>query len=822
MYNTDEKEILVDYLRKRAEDSKFVKSYLLSGLAGNYSFGGVMTPELFREYFYIPRDEAKEQEIQDLLDNIFDDSEHNVFAIKAHGGSGKTVFVNLLPTRIEKTDIEFVSIDFERSDIGKTGFELVISKILHSTRKWLEPIFDPYTKQSYQIRFREYTEKVLTKLPKYDSSGELCKLWRSVCNEIFTKENIEVTDRINIIVRSLSFERITDLADAQRLIGVQVACLLLATLILSKPNDSNDNIKQYIIEFDNIEAISSKLSSLPQIITRTWTLLNNIFRVEAVDLKFTEKIYYLLVVRTTTEFPEVPLYIAHDDVFWGSSEDYIYDLNYNDFCAKALLKKLKFLYDNDFRGTKLYKNAYLVCSLICTDAMIQRFLRGEQEENIDYKFFTREKLSRFFGNNYRQVITHISDLVTDKKIQSRITSLLRLYEEDDSDINTNGARNILFHYIFSKLSRNRNGSSIFSYFGIDYISGEKKHSMTRIILSFLYWDMVKHNVRSKGGNNYEGVQLKRLIDSFKYHYVDDEMEEFAKTIYKLSQLPNGANKAQMLSQWSYLIVIKNKAFDSQVSFLEIIKSYLENNTLPDEVKNTKICLSDAGLCYMENIANQFEFYNSRKDNSNMLPLFMLDNTKNDAGQYSFVEPINYNYNAVRDFAFGMINSGEKACFNYKKNSTESICYKEHLATDFYDIFNCALFIRYLEISSTIIEAINYINRYRLFLFKRFNDIKADTCLLNLISKYADLLKEVQNKNAMFNDFIDKPYITLFKDSKYKGYLDEVGIKHYPQRAIYFENNGVDIIDKALESEKEFHLGRDLYNLCESIIINEST
>lgn len=801
---------LINYLEKKANDISAV-GYLMSGLATSKSYNGLITAEMFKENFYVAKSAAEESYCTSLINDLFAEPNHNVMALRAHGGSGKTVFINMLSTRNEaKDNLEYINIDFEKS-ISYTGFELVINKILQSTRKWLKPMFDAQETQEYQTRFRQCADKVLQILSNMDAENELFAFWKKVNEIIFTPENIDVNTRIQKVMRSLSFEQVKNFAGESKIIGVQISCLLLVLLILSKPNDKN----KYIIVFDNIEAISNNLAVLPDVVTKTWKLLHNIFTAELFEFDFFKKITFLLAVRTTTN---LSLVASQEDTFWGASNKYIYDLNYDDFCAEALLKKLKFLYDVDsLRYTNLYKDTYLICSLVCTESIINKYLHNEKIETIDYKLFTRIRLSPFFGNNFRQVISHLG-LVLGEQKKKRISYLLNETDGRMLDIRINGARNILFNSIFNSFTTLREfNQSIFSFFGIGNIAGEQNHSMTRIILSFLYWDKVRFCLQNKG-LEYSGVSLKRVIDSFRYHYSDD-MEVFVGILHRLSQLPeDDRRKTELMSQWSYLIKIDTVTNLTIDELWDIVNNYLTNNQNVNTLKIIKLELSEAGSCFISSFSNHFEFFNSRVEGNNLDPLFMHDNEL-EVDEYYFENLIKFNLVSISNFVEGMIKNGKEACSKFQLAKISSLCYKENCDhKSCFDILNCSLFIRYIEMSSTVIEAINYIDRYRQYLWHQCKDVAADNKLLDYIKQYGDLMAHIRGADPMFDIFCKNPYKELFnkENKEYNEIFQKNGLVRIPHNAYYYEKNSFDCIFEAIEYEKINHTGLDLYTRCEAI------
>lgn len=818
--NNIELEKLKEHLRIHAAERNFVASYLVSGLAPQNNFSGILTPELFKKYFYVKRDEY-ENSINSVIRELFTDTNCNVMGLRAHGGSGKTIFINMLKTRIPtENNVEYINIDFESNSTETNKYAVVTGAILKRARKWLRALFDEKSTTQYQDAFFDYIDDVQQIFKEDDDFDEFIDIWNSICKELHNPENIEISNIIKQVIRPKSFGVIETATNQEGLIGIELACLILVLLIVAKPSDDN----HYIIVFDNLEAITSRdLSDLPTVITKTWYFINKICT--HLKVSFCNKITCIIAVRTTTNlFLNEPQYQS----FWGVDDKYIVDLQYEDFSAEALLRKLKFLADDEYlKNSILYEKVHLICSMLCSQRTINEFLNEKELTEVDYKIFTKEKLAPFFGNNFRQLISHLCELLSNQDVFCRIKELLSLGEEESLyNITMNGIRGIMFNAIFKTFSQR----DIFSYFGIDSISGRPTHSITRILLSFLYWDKIKFRLLNRGHiETYRGVSLKRIVDVFKFFYSGDEIREFARILYRLSPFhAYDATKTEKLAQWSYFItfsdirssISERKLYDIIQSYLtsgncEFMDSHQENYNLDSIMLN----LSEAGLCYVSSISYNFEFFNSRNRDLSTA-LFMFNNEKdNGFGTYKFDVVIRQNLCNLENFITGMIKNGKNSCYLYSNRKRKEDCI---LATQDkfagYSSFGCSLYIRYLDVISCVIEFINYISRYRQFLWYKFKDVDADNVLLDLIEQYAKPLNDIRQGYSQNKDFCEifNGRISTQDDSG----LREYGLIRGPQKCFYYEYNQEDLIFRAIKYERDNHTGKNLYDICKDLVGEE--
>lgn len=792
----EEYKIFCDYIEKNAKEESFLRDYLMSGLAEGNNFRGKLTPRLFRKLFYVNRSDEYEKDIDKRVQDLFNDSGRNVLGICSHGGSGKTVFLKLLSTRIDNPEnIEYIVLDMDVNRGSIDPFTIVTQNIIQSLRKWMNKMFSENARASHLLTFYD----VINALTDLLEDSSIVDLWKKVRDIIFDEENQEVASKINKLISSFSLDKIKQVTKEEGLQGVQIACLLMMSALLS---DQDDN-KKYVIIFDNIEAITNKDNShLPQIIYNTWNLLDEMADKLGIREQFFKRMTFIVSVRTTTD-----LYVMSSeqyDFFWGQNKKYLFDLHYNDFCAEALSKKLKFLNSrSELRKTKLHRCVELIYSMVCSTTTESTSLI--EHESIDFKYYTKHKLSPFFGNNFRQVVMQLCSCIDDAERYLRVETLIN--SKENWNIVVNGARGILINSIIKNLSAQKT----LDYFGIEHLNGTVSHSEMRILLSYLYWSRVQYCLKNKSLKNYQGVSLKHILDIFHYVYKDN-ISKFIKLIYNLSPFHHGdANKLSRLSELSYLIIINGMESDCSVP---------EFRRRVEEQDEITIDLSDAGLCYVTSFSTQFEFLNARQDCD---ALFMTELETNEIfKKYVFEEIILHNYESLDRYVKAMVKNGINGCV-FSETDKDDMCQCKYIdwnnQEEIEKLLVCSKFIRYLEVSAAIIECINYVDRYRQFMFMKYKDNDINAKILDLLEKYANLLEYVRSQYNTKNEYTDSVTSSIFFNNETFTTLRNNNLIRLPHKAYFYEGkNGEDKIYKAINFEKEFNIGEDLFKICEKAIV----
>lgn len=469
-----------EHIYKNLEKNSFIPKYLFSGLADGRNFGGLLKNFIFKNHFYVESNKNVQNNYNEKINQLFNDDNCGILGIQAHGGSGKTTTIEMIETRLnDPCNLMKITVGFRGGDKSYIGAINRINKICKNffLDKVGESVF--YNLVSRHI---EIVKSILNKLSDtyeadYDS---LSNLWE----KISTKNLSDLLKE-----RAISNLLLAENNAANDSIGLKIAILFLVVLVFSDILNQNENSKCLII-FDNIECVTS--TSIGDIIDDLWICYHSIFNYDESLINTFNKIKFIICARTTTGL----LAVQNNIGTWGNNDEYIIDIENNEFCAEALLKKLRYLHDRKLKNNTLYATTRLICQLICGVYSTDKYLGIESHSSnrdYDYTEYAKKYLLPFFGNDYRLLVESICLCILDRNNNFAITKIKDLISDSIYatqtyyDISINGARNILWYLIFRHMVGNPANAqmNIFEYFGIQpIIEYKESHSITRIILSF--------------------------------------------------------------------------------------------------------------------------------------------------------------------------------------------------------------------------------------------------------------------------------------------------------------------------------------------------
>ena len=119
--NKTELQKFEDRVRHHLNDARWAKTYLKAGLPADLNLGGTLTPEIFSALFLVER--PKDEKLNELIKDLFDDDSHNLLCIESDRGSGKSTFVQTLHMQYDPDhtyDYPFPCIDFSKRQRPKT------------------------------------------------------------------------------------------------------------------------------------------------------------------------------------------------------------------------------------------------------------------------------------------------------------------------------------------------------------------------------------------------------------------------------------------------------------------------------------------------------------------------------------------------------------------------------------------------------------------------------------------------------------------------------------------------------------------------------
>lgn len=811
---------------ENANNYGFVSRYIYSGVANGRDLDGVLTKAIFKKFFYVEVNPGIQRKYNEKINQLFEDKQYGVLGIQAHGGSGKTTTIEMIETILTKPcNLEKISIIFRGRDAGYSG---AIYRINQICKNKYGSQFNDANSNSSRISNSVFYNKVLENInevkrilediSKKDSDFDsLLAIWG-----IIAKVNLGNLVTENGIKDELFKNGIN--IDTEQRIGLEIVLLFLFVLIISDiAYSSKDDNKKVLIVFDDIEWLTSK--PIGNIIVNSWDCLKKVFSKNESLYNGFNKIKTVICARTTTG-----LIATQNGVgAWGNNDEYIIDIENNDFYAEALLKKLKFIHNDDLKSSILYRYTKLICQLICGVNNTDKYLGNKVQENNDspdITEFAKKYYAPFFGNDYRQLAACICGCILDsgnslavKKIEELIKQSASAKQKDLYRVSINGARNILWRLIFKYLVGipEISDTHIFEYFGIQSIQGNREdHSLTRIILSYLYWHKVRYLVNNNwDASNYDGMPMEQLTSEVLNYFYDPE--KIAKSIYKLSNLcsVNDGKKLKKLNQYTYFVIINNPS----------IANDLSKGILPDyeEFVGVKLKLSSAGVCYVHHVSSHYEFFSARDIDIVAKPLIMYEHVDEKC-----LEAINNIYTRISNFVKGMIHNCE-GCKSYRDKNNNECAFNLSCQGRFKlsHIFKCNLFIRLLEVNATIISIIDYIDRYRQYLLlTEKNPMTRKTEneeLLNEIRNFAGLFATTQkliNSSRNFpNNFYKFIQCNIYpkyrNDSKQ---LESLGLYQTfsNSRLLYYTGNDGDLIFEAIDKEMNELSGKTLFEICESI------
>lgn len=525
---------LIKYIKENLEQDSFVDKYIKAGLSADLNLNERLTPELFIKHFLVKGDPEKERQYNSIVKNLFLSNHHNMLCIQSDGGSGKSTFIHTLgykdEHKINKNDIyNSIIIDLSNYIENLATKEDILFQLLKKKYRQMsrndEPGRDYYTK--WRSNFVEKSNK----------------LKEVAFNGVRIFKLREFQDKLNsfldVIIPSNDIEdwysgysnRLTNAKEGEDVNILFVILLITYLLVLdSKPKPHNKK-EHFTIVFDNIETydngetakyIANYIESCHVFIRKVFTELGEI---DNFYMKFT----FVTVVRTST--------LIHfgntQSELWGAGK-YIKHISFFDFTTEALLKKMIFLKKiKGYENSKLYKKLYLMLSIIMPQKQLNRCLENPEEFDPAYNHFTTHRLLPLFNNNFRRAMGYLSKSILSEDNYPIV--LKKIYETEKNgdvfyDFSIHGLRMKIFRDIFHEFQDN----GYFKIMGFSKNTNGEACSLTRMILSFLYWDELSSLSNSSSGT-YDGALLKDLIIRLSEYR---KPFEAAQALYGLSLFAN--------------------------------------------------------------------------------------------------------------------------------------------------------------------------------------------------------------------------------------------------------------------------------------------
>ena len=779
-------------------DWQTVYKYLASGLAAKRNYEGSLTAEIFYENFYVKSSEHIVTQDTNTRKTVLDKimsmhrNRNNVILLTAHGGSGKSIFVHLLPhlfkensSRLDITKFQTVDIDFEDSSSHWWN------KLLKDFNSFLSCDHENRKIENYHAFKSIFNYYLDSCIINYSTLSEMTTS-ETVINDVLKKikttiyKNIQICNAIHGIFTPEilgTYESISNISAT-----IQAVVLIFILFLISKDvyfheknvNKINDNIystldQKYFIIFDNIEVFDTDgVKNIAKIIQDAHTLCHD--KLMGIDNSrnlynyFREKYTFICAMRTSTfNLTYETLHSGLETT--GNTFEHI-DLPYCDIFQHAILKKFNYLKKLHLENSALYKNLEIIINFIFNKDAVKKNEKkvGNEQSIVDLnsnkalKVFIEKNYVAFFNNDIRRAIFNLTKILDrEEKNTKIIENLLAENKKDD----LNGARQIIFRQIFDQVQE-----EVFSEFGFEKINpkyGREKYSATRLILAYLKWQKIAYPKRR--------ISLKDLLDQIFGVGLYDE-KQIANWIYTISnivacrpygsELEKDAQHYELISQkWSSLIRfsknLTKETLEEGINEYSAVDKKDNIRINGHTISNITVELTAAGKCAINYVSVQYEFFAARLDTPYQALYCYTDFSNPYSDLFNCIDDV---FHAIEHYAKGML--GRCPCYygNDQSIYNGACVYRDsNNSEDPKDIVVCGYFIRLQEILSILRQTISYLDRYRLHVIKSLAnhnpaDNSAEIKLLLNIKKYCSIYDYIDREEYMKEkcDIIEKSHL----------------------------------------------------------------
>ncbi|MCL2062554.1 MAG: hypothetical protein FWH03_08055 [Firmicutes bacterium] len=510
-------------LKKYLQTAKMdVNKYLIAGVAEGNNISQLLDAEIFYENFYV---QSKITSINKALNDIAaGKSSKNLLCLYGRRGNGKSVTVYTLPYRNGCTIKE------------QTVFDLAGgSSIENNVRVPKKQLIDKFC--DFFIKMLRENDTVIMKFQNDATMKE--ELGNSYTGIVAFIEKF-----FNVSTKTLD-ERKVLCETYYNDLNISFFDFLSFFIIFSVycKQNSKKKIESAVYIFDNMESRNTGTSmtavceayedfnrKLESFFARTANASFNRF-------SFIEKLVFILSIRSASDFFKRDIHTTGNSAlkYWQEGKNIFAHENIHKQ-HEFLLKKLKFLKDNNLRKD-WYDQGCEIAKIIIPKAIIDDYMDGKKIV-VKFKKFAEEKFFPFFNGDFRAAIGKLCDIQTNEKTSFSI--MQKLLDKGDN-VSISAARTILFNKIYDRLNK----EGIFANIGVHPINLESKqetHSLTRVILAYLYWEELQHK---RGG--FSGVAFSDLYRKFSCSNTD---EEITNNLYDLSVFSDNTHG---VDNWTYLI-----------------------------------------------------------------------------------------------------------------------------------------------------------------------------------------------------------------------------------------------------------------------------
>ena len=726
---------LIEFITKNAFQKAFVDLYIRAGLSADLNLRGRITPQLFKKHFLVKREDEEEEKYNEIINELLNSTEHNCLCLQSDGGSGKSTFIQTMGLRKKNNSGEyFTNIILDLSNLSKyqnTKEDLLFQRVRKEYNRMSK------SKGGYFIAWRNAFEKRIQELEKITFEDDRLFAVTDVQANLRSALSNLVPDKLDDWYKGYT-SRITSAKNTDSTVLFIILIIIYLMILDCKPQ--LDRMEKFSLIFDNIETFDNgqEAQKISYYVEVCYRYAKNVFLELGIFDNFYEKFTLIVVLRTSTLIP-----FANMQTDMWSGDHFVKQIKYFDFTEEALLKKLKFLQKiPDYKNTILFKRVYAVVSVLLPTNKIDEYLKTGSLADAKYRHFTSKQILPLFNNDYRKTMKNLHGSIVnedrDPTIYSMIMELSGL-EGSTYDYYVNGIRMALIRDVFNRLKIH----DYFEEIGFSDLSGVENYSMTRLVLDYLYWNELNSVVQ--GHTNYIGAELSEIASTFKYFC---NHENLVDILYCLSIYTNkNSKKGEALHEWGNLLVFDNLNVDfTQSEFNEVIKDYLITGKAQVKIGDVEINLrkvyvrlSDAGMCFTQHYIRSFEFLMSRRKKGTSEPaLFLM--RKYD----TLLESLNGIYDIIKNCISKLIMGCENICVLFGKEKEECAYRRAPKNEVNLNIMVCSLFIRYQECLDMVREAIDYIDRYRVITYRKFQDNDLNGLLLMQIKKYYELYGAIKD------------------------------------------------------------------------------
>lgn len=767
---------LLSYIRERCDDASFLTQYIKSGPASDECLFGRMTPELFYKHFYIPR--KAEQEFNRLVDSLFHSPNHNMLCVRAGRGSGKSTFLNMLSLRgTQQTHYTPVFVDLAQTSNYSKGKnkEAILYQVV---RKWYRRMCNSASDEAFQ---KEWRDSFVREASRYSTLTDdiIDSTFLSMIKFMFASVIPEDADRDNHVEKEREWydslwkkgysarfmESVLGSTNYSARVGEEstffLLMIFLLTILNAIPTRTTEN--RFLIVFDNLESFDNgeRASSIIEFATNCHKEIHKVFdelnRADVFFLKFT----FVLSIRTST-FGFIGN--RQSQWIWDYGRNAI-DLKYEDFSVESLLKKLLYLKQNRLAKSKLYSRLYTLLELLLPRRVIANSLNKkeytsdedlenpekERNEELAIRHFASDRLLPLYNNDFRRAMDSVCAAIFNRDDCDKIVDYIHTAQCAPAITYSNdiyGARMIIMRSIFDDL----NYSGCFEEVGFRKlpVNNDEPTSITRSLLSYLYWHQVIHLSQAERGK-YSGISLLNLMDTFK-HFIDstNSKENFSSILFALSNFAvSNENFFRTATTWANLISFyyKKRITGNYVLTFSTLSSAINDciyGKQSFDAQEIFVRLSDAGICFVRYYMDSYEFLCARMRGSYVNALFCMET------EGEITDQLGKMYQVLLTCVHKLLGSCEETCNLYQEGTQHSCFFDELGELDSRKgivkaMLSCSLFIRCQECSEMIRKAINYIDQFRVHHFSLYKDQRTNAQILSYLGEYYRLYKEIDKQ-----------------------------------------------------------------------------